>query len=417
MNSLDKTSKKNFPWIIILATIAAVGLVVLFQDPLSYLRDILAEDNLIITSLLYACVLAVSVVISRFSIAPAVPFVAKILTPELTFILTIGGWTVGSCAAYLIANKGREGLINRVYPVATVEQNQYQLHTSPSFVTLLQARLFAALDNFSYFVGLKTNVSFLRFFVLTLVGSVPAAFIFSFSADAIADGEKITLFGLFFATSLIALAYISHKGWALFERPAHVYTELHSYRAGEILAVAGLSLFFEKRNKPFKIHRVAGIEKIIKKRASGKKSKEVYVCIESEKLDEMHNIFGSVDAGVRGNNIPYGVFGSLWKKYGTAICGSDVAAQKIEQDLVVGIDAEDAGIRHEDKSDLYIDQWSLSEILEKTYGDIDPKSLHHESDHQHFMKAVVFAKEFLRRIMAKQSEIHTQEARESSSAV
>ena len=47
MHSLDKTSKKNFPWIIILATIAAVGLVVLFQDPLSYLREILAKDNLI----------------------------------------------------------------------------------------------------------------------------------------------------------------------------------------------------------------------------------------------------------------------------------------------------------------------------------------------------------------------------------
>jgi len=323
MKSLDKTSKKNFPWIIILATVAAIALVMLFQDPLSYLRDLLARDNFLISGIVYTLVLAVSVLVSRFTIAPAVPFVAKILSPEVTFVLTIIGWTIGSSGAFFLARYGKESAINRIYPSKTVTQNQYRLHASPTFITLLQTRLFAALDNFSYFIGLRTNISFVRFLVITLVGSVPAAFIFSFSADAIADGEKITLFGLFFATALIILSYVSHKGWTLFERPAHVYTNAHSFTAGEVMSVGALLLFFENRNKPYKLHRSNNLEKVIKRRSKHSKKQERYICDKDQVSDEQHNIFGAQESGVRGNNIPYGVFGLVWKKYGVAISGSD----------------------------------------------------------------------------------------------
>ncbi len=406
MKSLDKTSKKNFPWIILLATITAIGLVMLFQDPLSYLRDLLARDNFLISGIVYTVVLAVSVVVSRFSIAPAVPFVAKILSPEVTFVLTIVGWTIGSSGAFFIARYGKESMIEYVYPVKTVTQNQYRLHVSPTRITLLQTRLFAALDNFSYFVGLRTNIRFMRFLLVTLLGSVPAAFIFSFSADAIADGEKSTLFGLFFATALIGLSYVSHKGWTLFERPAHIYTNAASFTAGEVMSVAALVLFFEKRNKPYKLHRSSDLEQVIKKRAKSRRKQELYICDKNQISDEQHNIFGSVDAGLRGNNIPYGVFGLVWRKYGAAICGSEIVSNQVMQDLVLGVDAEDAGIRHEEVSTLYIDQWSLSEIIEKTYQYNGSSKREKDAQRQSFMSAVVFAQDFLRRVVDKQNIIH-----------
>jgi len=414
MKSLDKTSKKNFPWIIILATVAAIGLVMLFQDPLSYLREVLARDNFLLSGIVYTVVLAVSVIVSRFSIAPAVPFVAKILSPEITFVLTILGWTIGSSGAFLMARYGKESLIGRVYPVKTVVQNQYKLHTEPSLITLLQTRLFAALDNLSYFLGLKSQISFARFTTITLIGSIPAAFIFSFSADAIADGEKITLFGLFFATALIALSFISHKGWALFERPAHVYTRTHSFQAGEVLSVAALLLFFEKRNKPYKLHRSVYLNKVITKRSKSRKRQELYICDTTQTSDEAHNIFGAQDAGVRGNNVPYGVFGLIWKKYGTAICGSDVVANKVAEEVVLGVDAEDAGIKHEEVSNLYIDQWSLSEIIEKTYKSEKGKKVSKDKDYQTFAEAVLFAQDFLKRVIDQKSIIHTETIQEEA---
>jgi len=263
-------------------------------------------------------------------------------------------------------------------------------------------RLFAALDNLSYYLGLKSVVSFSKFFIVTLIGSIPAAFIFSYSADAIADGDRFTLFGLFFATSLIALAYISHKGWSLFEKPVHVYTNKDSFKAGEMFGVAALIIFFEKRNKKYKVHRVKDIEQILRKKRN--KKQEIYVCDISARPNESGNIFGGVDAGVRGNNIPYSTFGLVWKKYGTAICESEIIAKHIDQEFVWGIDAEDAGITHEDASELYVNQWSLSEILEKNYIKEDAVYTGPNGNHQAFMGAVSFAKDLLRRALNQQRE-------------
>jgi len=117
MKSLDSTARKNFPWIIILATVAAVILVMLFQDPLQYLRDIFVEENFLFSSIIYTIVLGLSVLISRFTIAPAVPFVAKILSPEVTFVLTVFGWTIGSSAAFVLARFGKELAVSHVYPL------------------------------------------------------------------------------------------------------------------------------------------------------------------------------------------------------------------------------------------------------------------------------------------------------------
>jgi len=418
MKSLDIRTRKNFPWVLIMALLFAVLLIALFQDPLAYLQELFSGSNLLISSITYTFVLAISVVFSPFTIAPAVPFVAKILGPEITFLLTLIGWLVGASIAFFIARFGKELLISKFYPLGKVIQNQYRLHQKPGFVTLLQTRLFASVDNFSYFLGLETRTSYVRFFWITLTGSVPAAFIFSFSAEAIADGDVITLFALFFAVSLIGLAYLSHRGLGILEAPARVHTKKESFIAGEILAVASLLLFFEQRNKKFKIYRDEDLSKIIEKKESkNKRNKEIYICDSHRTPVESKNIFGAVDAGVRGNNIPYGVFGLVWKKYGTAVCESEIVAKIIEQELVWGIDAEDNDITHGDAGGIYIEQWSLSEILEHNFVDKELTQLSKEENYQSFMKAVYFARDFLKRAITKEQSIHRQKQESIKSEV
>lgn len=48
-------------------------------------------------------------------------------------------------------------------------------------------------------------------------------------------------------------------------------------------------------------------------------------------------------AGTRSNNIPYAAFGLVWKKWGAAICGSQIAADFVDRRLVQTIDASDNG--------------------------------------------------------------------------
>jgi uncharacterized UPF0160 family protein len=48
-------------------------------------------------------------------------------------------------------------------------------------------------------------------------------------------------------------------------------------------------------------------------------------------------------AGTRTNNIPYASFGLVWQKWGSEICGSQLAADFVDKKLVQAIDASDNG--------------------------------------------------------------------------
>ncbi|ETB63877.1 TPA: metal-dependent hydrolase [Candidatus Nomurabacteria bacterium] len=76
-----------------------------------------------------------------------------------------------------------------------------------------------------------------------------------------------------------------------------------------------------------------------------------------EKADYLYDVGGEYDpeknkfdhhqkggAGQRENGIPYSSFGLIWKKYGEEICESKEVAEKIEERLVLPIDANDNGI-------------------------------------------------------------------------
>jgi uncharacterized membrane protein YdjX (TVP38/TMEM64 family) len=405
MKSLDVKTRKQFPWVIILALVIAVALIYLFDDPLEHLRVLLAQNNFGLSSGFYTFVLALSVVFSPFTIAPVVPFVSKILGPLVTFILTIIGWNIGASIAFFIARYGKEGLIQKVYPLKKVTKNQYRLSKKPSHLMLLQTRLFAAIDNYSYFLGLKSDISYTKFIAISLLGSIPSAYIFSFSADAIADGDVYTLFVLLFATALIALSYIMFRGIIALDPAVHIHTERNSFRSGEVMAVAALIYFSEKRNKRYKVIRNKDIEKAtarIEKREG--RNREEYIVSFDDMCSTTAECFSAQSDGKRGNNIPYGAFGSVWKKYGSAICESQVIAEKLDTALVSGIDAEDIGISGELDTE-YIEQWSLSEILEHNFIDTEITNLSDRENYDSFMLAVDFAKDFLDRAIRREREV------------
>lgn len=49
-------------------------------------------------------------------------------------------------------------------------------------------------------------------------------------------------------------------------------------------------------------------------------------------------------AGVRENGVPYSSFGLVWKHFGARLCGSDAAAERVERQLVMPVDAGDNGM-------------------------------------------------------------------------
>lgn len=121
---------------------------------------------------------------------------------------------------------------------------------------------------------------------------------------------------------------------SFFSKKKKIVTHDGSFHADDLFAAAVLSIV---ENNNIKIIRTRDPE-IIKKADIVFDVGGIY--------DEFNNRFDhhqKVGAGVRENGIPYASFGLVWKKFGEQICGNREVANRIENKIVLPIDASDNG--------------------------------------------------------------------------
>lgn len=125
---------------------------------------------------------------------------------------------------------------------------------------------------------------------------------------------------------------------SLFKSKITVVTHDGDFHPDDVFACATLLLWAEKSGKKLEIIRSR------EKEATEKA--DIVVDVgggynpEKNKFD--HHQKGG--AGIRDNGIPYASFGLVWKKYGEIICGNKEVADRIEEKLVMPVDARDNGI-------------------------------------------------------------------------
>lgn len=115
-----------------------------------------------------------------------------------------------------------------------------------------------------------------------------------------------------------------------------IVTHSGNFHSDEAMAIAVLKLVLT--DKPIKIIRTRDPE-VIKK---GDFIVDVGFENDADRNRFDHHQPGG--AGERPNGIPYSSFGLVWKKYGAQLCGSDGAAEIVEERLVWPIDAADSGV-------------------------------------------------------------------------
>ena len=164
-----------------------------------------------------------------------------------------------------------------------------------------------------------------------------------------------------------------------------------SFHSDDIFACATLCLMLGKKDETFEIIRTRN-EEITK---TGD-----YVFDLGGIYDEKTNRFDHHQAGGAGkreNNIEYSSFGLVWKKFGMGICGSQKVVDMIDKKLVAPVDAFDNGI------DLYKN--NFENILPYTIDDVlsifSPTALEDMDKDEQFLKALVWAKEILKREIKK----------------
>ena len=99
-------------------------------------------------------------------------------------------------------------------------------------------------------------------------------------------------------------------------------------------------------------------------------------------------------AGVRGNGIPYAAFGLVWKNFGEKICGSAEVASRVEEVLVVPIDANDNGIDLSTPRFAGISLYSVSDAVRSFIPTFEEKGV---SQDERFLEVSRFAKRILER--------------------
>ncbi len=99
-------------------------------------------------------------------------------------------------------------------------------------------------------------------------------------------------------------------------------------------------------------------------------------------------------AGIRPNGIPYAAFGLVWKEYGASICGSASVAERVEENIVLAIDAGDNAVTTFDP----VAGRPMPYLIQRAFSAFMPTWKESEKiTDRHFGKLVEIAEQILRR--------------------
>jgi len=131
----------------------------------------------------------------------------------MTYVYTVIGILIGTSISFFLARKFREPLVGKFVPLGKLHRLEGELSERKRFIAILLIRLFTVpvMDFSSYAAGL-TRISFPKFFLATLIASLPDLAIFYF-------GEKLyqTLFGKQIIIAVAALFLLS-AGYFIIKR-------------------------------------------------------------------------------------------------------------------------------------------------------------------------------------------------------
>lgn len=135
-------------------------------------------------------------------IVPAIPagVVSFAVVPVFgwfkTYLYTLSGILIGTSISFFLARRFKEPLVTKFVPLKKLHKLEDKLSERKRFAAIFVIRLFTVpvMDFSSYAAGL-TRISFPKFFLATLISSLPDIAIFYF-------GEQ--LFKTFFGKSVIA---------------------------------------------------------------------------------------------------------------------------------------------------------------------------------------------------------------------
>jgi uncharacterized membrane protein YdjX (TVP38/TMEM64 family) len=140
----------------------------------------LATNDSVLGMLIYTVVSGVAVVVAPVSTLPLIPLAVGIWGWFITGVLSIIGWTIGSQIAFYLARGYGKNLVKKFASLERFTDFEKRFSTKNLFWTIVLLRMTVPVDVLSYALGLFSHMTSRSYFLATIIGITPFAFIFSY---------------------------------------------------------------------------------------------------------------------------------------------------------------------------------------------------------------------------------------------
>lgn len=141
----------------------------------------IVSDNSTLGMLYYVIITAVAVVVAPVSTLPLIPIASVAWGWFIAGVLSILGWVLGSQIAFLLARRYGKPLVQKMVSLERLERYEKRLPEKNIFWTVVLLRMVVPVDVLSYAVGLFSEMKSRTYFLATILGVIPFAFIFAYT--------------------------------------------------------------------------------------------------------------------------------------------------------------------------------------------------------------------------------------------
>lgn len=399
--NLKSITRLITPYLFLAAIVLATIGTLYWDEPLELMREILALQNYWISIVVYTGLIALATIFAPLSVAPTVPFMAKIFGPFTIFVSTWVGWMVGAIVVFYICRIWGQPLAERFFSLDSLDRIHARMPKNLDFSVLLLLRLFVPVDVLSYAVGLLSKISFQKYVVATAIGIIPFAFILSYGPDALTGSSPWLLFS-FFALLFAIVGALAVYYFSEYTRPkALIYTHSGKFHADDVFAVATLQLVLDKSQRRYQVIRTRDMKTLDQAKEKTTRRDDVFIVDVGDSYDPEHNQFDHHQFGGAGerHGVQYAAFGLVWQKYGVRLCNDSAVAEQFDTSFVCAIDAPDNAQELFRKTELGIDPITLHTIIEQIYRQAEgDDQLGQDADFAH---AVDFVKKLITKSLAQ----------------
>lgn len=129
---------------------------------------------------LYIFIATFATVFAPLSALPLLPVAVQIYGWQLAAIYSLIGWVIGAVIAFYIARNLGVRVLERFVSLDKIHEYEKLIPKKDQFLSIVFLRMILPSDIVSYAIGLLSKVNFRIYFIATVIGMIPFAFILSY---------------------------------------------------------------------------------------------------------------------------------------------------------------------------------------------------------------------------------------------